>query len=1345
MIKMVANNQKKAGIVKGIICIAVLAMAIYGLIVNWGERYTGYYVQEFLNSPSSGAEQNCSAEEVLEQEFRAESDILNSIKLWVSGVDEGKKGDLVLEILDSKENVIKSRSLPLTDITAESWNKIVVDVDNLKKDAIYKVRLYTSTKEIGISLFTNNASETVDWLKSLETGGNVLKGTLAVGFTYTEKYTEISFFMVLNAVLVLFLSSLLCYVICNFELLIKCYKETERKQGTIWAIFMAVVFVFLYNPLSEHINEVDSFDRVIGQGIIFGIDCSKIINHFTIWFFVFALVLSAYILLMNFLCNKEYSGEQKRAWNTLEDFMAVAFVDLVLNGVVYYMVPSSEKDFFSYSSCFIILFLLFESAYIFFHLDKKISLDAYQQIFYSVMALGFPVAIAIGGKWGAGRLLIAVNVMALTVVIALLCVGKKAGTVWKIQIDMKYISVIFCALPLITSFYIELVNILNQHSIFVGNPRKYYLFGVTVYLGFFLFWMLFRRNNKPAINWKSIVYPELILGYSFLSVQLPLQQTLTADIFESANTSILISDFLNYGKIPIVEHYGGHMLSGVLEGILYAVLNNDYMGAIYSPYVNLILPILALLFFYMLKRSVNVEYAFWIVLLFPFYNYWSYFGLGMLSCLAVMSFVKKKTYTRAFGIWLICVLLVLYRLDLGAAYGIATVSVLALYIIITKECGIVKKLLSTFACVVIVGVSAWFVLCLVKQVNPVERLLEFLLISASNKNWAYRTIGDPGNTIFAWSYLFVPLAMVGCLVYVCFSPKFRQKQYRNQWFILLFLGISYIANFSRGCVRHSIAEMHTGVIMWSAYLFFAIFVMCLFDNKKIFLGVFLGFILFDTLLIQDGNFRQTSIADNANTRIETAVDTWSVDKNAPEGSVTRWVDIKNNKEVVNRIEWTDELEAEIGSIKALFDVLLDEDETYLDFSNKTFMYSALNKENPVYVTQSPGQLSGEYTQEQFVEQIEDRKQQIPLVIMPMENAGGYAVDLDGIANTVRYYKVAEYIYQNYRPLCTVSNVAIWCEKDRYGEFRQQMLAEKDTEIPITAEKENTIVMNAARAEVVRSPKSGQLELQITATGADPFVDDFQNIVETENFVGRNVTLKIRYQSTKEGELQLYIAKKGASYTEGNSIKQEITEAGVAEFDIFVGKDVKLRLDIPEDCILQMECIELSEEVTALDWGYDKAGEETENAADSEREVFHNYAVELLPYIWAAYDKEMPVENKVQSSVSKISDRIFSIDSIESIQKADGNYLLLTVDCPGTDRAGVEGPDDETYSAVVKLGVYEDAFAERYQYQLVLKEGTHDYLIRVSNDYYWYIDEINAIELDSQAELYNVEMKILSGD
>ena len=74
-------------------------------------------------------------------------------------------------------------------------------------------------------------------------------------------------------------------------------------------------------------------------------------------------------------------------------------------------------------------------------------------------------------------------------------------------------------------------------------------------------------------------------------------------------------------------------------------------------------------------------------------------------------------------------------------------------------------------------------------------------------------------------------------------------------------------------------------------------------------------------------------------------------------------------------------------------------------------------------------------------------------------------------------------------------------------------------------------------------------------------------------------------------------------------------------------------------------------------------------------------------------------------------------------------------------------NDEIAPVRVCLGTFEDGvFTEKYRYNIWLKEGLTKNLLRISTDYYWYTDKINAIKIDKGSlSVSNLNFKILAGD
>ena len=84
--------------------------------------------------------------------------------------------------------------------------------------------------------------------------------------------------------------------------------------------------------------------------------------------------------------------------------------------------------------------------------------------------------------------------------------------------------------------------------------------------------------------------------------------------------------------------------------------------------------------------------------------------------------------------------------------------------------------------------------------------------------------------------------------------------------------------------------------------------------------------------------------------------------------------------------------------------------------------------------------------------------------------------------------------------------------------------------------------------------------------------------------------------------------------------------------------------------------------------------------------------------------------------------------------SNGNYLKANIACA------------ETTTATLTVGEINNGnFETKYLYNFTVKEGEHTYMFRVSNDYYWYIEETNAIKIESGSQLSDVNMQILEGD
>ena len=196
------------------------------------------------------------------------------------------------------------------------------------------------------------------------------------------------------------------------------------------------------------------------------------------------------------------------------------------------------------------------------------------------------------------------------------------------------------------------------------------------------------------------------------------------------------------------------------------------------------------------------------------------------------------------------------------------------------------------------------------------------------------------------------------------------------------------------------------------------------------LPVYISMVLLSGLLLSGKNYADQSLAETGVEKIGRYTETWTHGVSAgEEGEKLYWSQMHEDRQVINRVQWDQDLVKTVEAYAVMLDALLEDDETYVDCCcDRTMLYSLLGRRDPVYVSQSPLQLSGQFTQEEFVKEI----QGVPIVLMPY---GSKAFELDDVPDSYRYYKVYEYIYRNYVPLCTYEDMySLWCLTERYDDM-----------------------------------------------------------------------------------------------------------------------------------------------------------------------------------------------------------------------------------------------------------------------------------------------------------------------
>lgn len=779
-----------------------------------------------------------------------------------------------------------------------------------------------------------------------------------------------------------------------------------EKRSIPPAFFIAsVISTLIILSFDYHVS---SFNRIVSLATANDFDISKLIFSIITTTIVFIVSFCISYIFFNRVRAK-YSNQTSLAsfWHFFNRFSIVAsIVAFIILISAFYTKELSSTEPVIFTPTLSILLICFGSLilYILLNLKDRIKFNTYQKIIIISLLFGFSVCIAIP------RFLPYINLVQTG--LSILCITLIKFIKIKPNLLDSFTSgfvIVFSVLPALLSIYIETLNIFNQHEIFITNPLLIYrvilgiLIAIAIGISFFIY-----KKSLLIKNWQRFVYPTLVIGIAMLSVQLPLTGEYTVDLFESANYSVLISDFFNFGKIPIIEHYGGHMLTKFFGGISYGLLNNDFGNAIYSPYGIYFYIIIYIIAYFFIKKIVDRDTAFLAIIFLPLTKYnFSYFGLGFIAIFSLLYYFKKPNFKNAFLVDLCLLICILYRLDLGVAFSIASIAAAIIYTIVKKKT--LKKIILSSIIFIIFLLSIWFIICGAKGLDGFTQIKQFVMISASNQNWAYPMFEKTSELIFAWSYIILPVIMASSLLYIIFS-KARNKIDSKVWLILLVLGISYFANFTRSIVRHNVSCLpdtsHT--IFWTSYVYLAILVATFKKNYLYFLPTYMTFTMFNIAIIGSSFAR--------------------IDFQTPLDASQKHLNIASYAAdyKVNRVSINPSAETELSELATFIKPFLNSDDTFFDFTNRSFIYSYLNRTDPIYAAQTPGHLNGDITSKIAISDLE--KSNVKLTIMT--NGKRFHV-IDNIPNSLRYYRISEYIYQNFIPLLEFETGEIWIARNLY--------------------------------------------------------------------------------------------------------------------------------------------------------------------------------------------------------------------------------------------------------------------------------------------------------------------------
>lgn len=598
-----------------------------------------------------------------------------------------------------------------------------------------------------------------------------------------------------------------------------------------------------------------------------------------------------------------------------------------------------------------------------------------------------------------------------------LIIKKKQSASSTIITRWAYVLVPVLSFPLVLVLKDEAFLVLKNNGQSIQSAGLLFL-GLSVLVITTIFFRYRKAQKRTDYSLKQILskqYAPLLIFSLFTFTYYGYTFNFTGEIFEAANKYLAVMEWKLFGVVPTFEKFNSHLLSDYFYSGIYTLLNG-LQGSEMELYDFLNTSISYLLYYYLLLYITrNFYVSLFALLLFPLTQALmpEPYAFGIFALMALHRVLYRKA---SFGNYLIffytLAFLILWRIDLGYACVIISPLILLLFHLFTtfkinwRNCFL-------SAAVVFASLASFVgILSLYRHINLFGRFKYTLNYLSSAQTYGYSSLGDPKLASYnVHYYVFPVLAGLTILaLFFLFRSLHKSKKQKMAFLSLLFLCAFYLMNFNRGLVRHSLIEWVDHFTSSFAYFALSAAVFVFFYKRSLLLkySVFclLAFFLLTSYKLPDPRGSKTMVElcqDKIKTCNDSAV-------------------LKIHSRVKNLPT------AQENPHRAFIDFIsknTSPKETFIDFSNNPMLYFYTKKITPSFFYQNPACSHNDFLQKRFIEDLKNYN--TPYLVFSRTDYEGRDF-LDGVPNTLRHYRMAEYFYQNYKPYAIVGPYRIWRNK-----------------------------------------------------------------------------------------------------------------------------------------------------------------------------------------------------------------------------------------------------------------------------------------------------------------------------
>jgi len=551
------------------------------------------------------------------------------------------------------------------------------------------------------------------------------------------------------------------------------------------------------------------------------------------------------------------------------------------------------------------------------------------------------------------------------------------------------------------------------------------LFLISVYL-------IVKKKISLSGNKLSRFYSlSLLFSFILLVYYFPILDQ-SKELFELANPANALMRIFHFQEIPFIDFMSSHMFSEQYYGIIYNLFFG-YDGSIdfliYRFFTKIIFFVIAFVF---LSKIFENKFASVLFLIsFPFIGVFfspSVF-IGVVMFFAINKLIEEQSVKNYLILLFLILAMIFWGIDVGFVSLMSTIIFLPLMFVVEKQKLSIKNILVSAG---IFAVSILVILAVFAIIRSPQYLYDSFFSALhylkANQAHGYSELTYyQGHQFYAFHYL-LPFIAVIISLYTTFAlirksaDLIASKKYMLKASLFLFL--LFIVNFQRGIVRHGFIESSDTFLASTFYIALTVFVLSFLNKTSrsfryiVFFSIaFLAIVMIKFFPLSKGKSDlELCLTQNNISYLDTIIN----DQNL-------------TSRTLGDIEFANE---QYSEIKDFLDTSLDENQTFLDFSNSPMLYYYCQREVPSYFCQSLQNTIDDFLQIKSIERIDVNK--VPVVVYSNYPLNWFDYT-DGVPNEMRQYIIAEFIFRNYRPYGVFNNHSLWVSDELYTQLSDSVL------------------------------------------------------------------------------------------------------------------------------------------------------------------------------------------------------------------------------------------------------------------------------------------------------------------